>query len=128
MKENTISVEFSKSPEEVFEFTINPENTHKWIKRIAKEQTNEYPVRLGTVYRNVDRNNVWTEYRVVKIEKNKVFELKEIDGSYSVRYTYEPLKNGNTRLIYFEKDETDLKNPFEQKVLEELKSVLEEKF
>jgi len=52
MKENIISIIINKSIHEVFEFSTNPQNTHLWVDSIKEEMTNEYPPKLGTIYKN----------------------------------------------------------------------------
>lgn len=127
MKQNTLSVEIDKPVGEVFEFTTNPNNTSHWIASIIHEEVNETPIKVGSIYRNQNREGAWAEYKVVSLKENELFELKEVAGTYSVRYTYAPLMNGGVRLTYFERDEDKLKNPFRQEVLEGLKRILEEK-
>lgn len=125
-KENRISVVINKPISEVFEFTINPENTHKWIEHIKDEQVNERPIKIGTIYRNTNDGKNWDTYRVVEFDKNKLFTLKKQGSSYQVSYIYESLGASKTKLIYFEQNGKDLKDPFSVRVLEKLKSVIEE--
>ena len=125
-KENRISVVINKPISEVFEFTINPENTPKWIEYIKDEQVNERPIKIGTIYRNTNNGKDWDAYRVVEFDKNKLFTLKKRGSSYQVSYIYESLGASQTKLTYFEQDEKGLKDPFSVRVLEKLKSVIEE--
>lgn len=125
-KENKISIIINKPVNEVFEFTTNPENTPRWIKHIKEEQVNERPIKIGTVYKNTNNGKDWDTYTVIEFERNKLFTLKQQDSSYQVSYIYESLDSNKTKLIYFEKDEEGLNNPFSIHVLEELKLVLEE--
>jgi hypothetical protein len=37
MKENLLSIKIDINIEKLFSYTINPENTHKWIDSITKE-------------------------------------------------------------------------------------------
>lgn len=48
----TIAIE--KPAQKVFAFTINPDNTPKWVDVVVEEQTNETPTKLGTIYKNKD--------------------------------------------------------------------------
>ena len=126
MKENRLVIEINRPVAEVFEFTINPRNTHLWVDSIAKEETNELPIKLGTRYRNVNRQGVWSEYEVVKFSLNKVFELKMKDASYHVRYDYEPVSGAKTELTYFEwVEDGELDGPFAITTLEKLKRLME---
>ena len=54
MKINRLEIIISAPIEKVFNFTTNPLNTPKWIKEIVKEETNEFPIKIGTIYRNSD--------------------------------------------------------------------------
>jgi hypothetical protein len=126
MRENKLSIEVRKPVNEVFEFSINPINTPRWIKNIEVEVTSEWPIRLGTIYRNRNKNGKWTEYIVSALEWNKVFELRAKDNNYHVRYTYTKLGDGATGMEYFEwVDHGRLEEPFSSKVLEKLKDVVE---
>ncbi len=126
MKQNKISIIINSPIEEVFDFTTNPENTPRWIDGIEKEEVNQRPIALGTIYRNVDKAGIWTEYEVVQFEKNKSFELKQNNSTYHVRYTYDLMSEKITKLTYFEwVEEGELGNPFPPSVLEKLKIVLE---
>ena len=128
MKENKISIQIPKSVDEVFEFTINPANTPRWIQHLDVEETNEWPAKLGTIYRNRGASGAWSEYVVSVFELNKTFELVAKDKNYHVRYTYTELESGDTELEYFEwVDRGELEEPFTQKILEKLKSVMENK-
>lgn len=126
MKENKISIIIDRPISEVFKFTINPENTPKWIASIKEKQVNERPIKMGTVYKNTNDSKDWDIYRVIEFEKNKLFTLKQEESSYQVSYIYESLDLNKTKLTYFEKDERGIKNPFFLHTLERLKSVMEE--
>ena len=126
MRENKISIIINRSASDVFSFTVNPENTPKWITSIQKEETNEYPIKVGTIYKNVDNSGRWTEYVLTALEENRLFELASKEGSYHVRYTYTPANETSSNLEYFEwVDEGELESPFFQGVLEHLKIVME---
>lgn len=126
MKENKIAVEINCPISKVFDFTTDPAKTHLWIDNIIREERNESPARIGTWYRNLNKHGKWVEYEVVRFEKNKIFEIKQKNGSYSVRYTYEPISESRTRLTYFEwVEEGELEEPFSLAVLEKLKKIIE---
>ena len=62
MRENKIAIKIKRPVSEVFDFTTNPRNTPKWIESIAEEKANELPIRVGTIYRNKNKDGIWTEY------------------------------------------------------------------
>lgn len=127
MKENKIVIEINSPVSKVFEFTINPESTHLWIENIVREEANESPIRVGTEYKNLNKQNKWTEYEVVQFYPNKIFEMKQKNDSYHVRYTYESIFDNKTKLTYFEwVDEGELEEPFSLVVLEKLKKIIED--
>jgi len=126
MKENKISIQINRPVSEIFDFTIDPNNTHKWIDIVEKEETNEWPVKIGSIYRNVNTLGEWTEYVLTGFDENKLFELATKEGEYHVRYTYTPITESSSELEYFEwVDEGELTSPFSQVVLERLKELLE---
>ncbi len=126
MKENKISVVIDRPANEVFDFVVNPENTPKWIDSLVKEKVNEQPIRLGTIYRNVNKAGEWAEYEMVEFEKPKMFVMKDKNSTYHVKYILEPVGGGHTQLTYFEwVDGGELSNPFTTLILEKLKNILE---
>ena len=126
MKRNKISITINRPVSDVFTFTINPVNTPKWIAGIQKEEVDEYPVKVGTIYRNIDSSGKWTEYVLTALEENSLFELASKEGGYHVRYTYSPINDTASNLEYFEWLENgELENPFTQEVLGALKKVME---
>jgi len=125
MKENIISIIINKPVQELFAFTINPNNTSKWIDGIKEEQINERSVKVGTIYKNTNNGKDWNVYQVIEFERDKLFTLKKRESSYRVSYIYESLSASQTKLTYFEQDEKGLKDPFSVRVLEKLKSVIE---
>ncbi len=125
MKENKLTIQIDKPIEEVFEFTINTENTPRWIDSITKEEA-ELPIGLNTRYRNFNLKNEANEYIVTRFELNKIFEMAMVGADYNVRYTYTPLSSNRTELEYFEWSEKgEVADPFTQPTLEKLKKVLE---
>lgn len=124
MRENIISVVIEKPVLEVFEFSTDPANTPKWVDSILQEEVIGHPVDIGSVYRNQNKEGVWSEVRVIAYEPNRLFVLQE--AKYTVEYTYEDLGTAGTRLTYREwVDEGELESPFGQNVLDKLKVVME---
>jgi len=127
MKNNKISIVINCSVEKVFEISINPNNTPLWISGIIREETNEFPVKMGTKYNNLSKAGLWSQYKVVRFDKNKVFELKQENSNYHVRYTFETISKNKTRLTYFEWVTIgELAEPFSSVALEKLKKISEE--
>lgn len=128
MKEKRLTIVIDKPVSKVFDFTVNPKNTPKWIDGIVLEETNETPPRLGTIYRNKDKNDNWNEYEMSAFEKNKMFELNRINENYHVRYTFTQTDDDKCNFEYYEwVDEGELDDTFSQEVLEKLKSIMEQK-
>jgi len=127
MKENKITIRINRPVAEVFEFTINPNNTHLWIDVIVEEKA-DLPIGLGTKYVNKDKTGNVSEYAVAKFEKNKVFELKSLNSDYHVRYSYKSVSPNEAELEYYEwVDYSKLLHPFGMKTLEKLKTIMEKK-
>ena len=127
MKDKKLTIEIGRSVSEVFNFTLNPDNTPKWIDGIVAEETNEYPAKLGTIYKNKGKGGNWNEYEMTGFEKDKMFELTRLNGNYHVRYTFEPTDNGRCNFEYYEwVDEGELDNTVSQEVLQKLKEVVEQ--
>lgn len=127
MRENKLTIEIDKPVKEVFDFTINPENTHLWFTSIQEELSEEYPPKKGTVYKNRGALG-WNAYKVSEFERNRIFTLTALGEDYSVRYTYTSLGANKTRVVYYEWSEKgELKNPSGKEPLLILKSVLEKK-
>lgn len=126
MRENKLTVRINKLVKIVFDFTLNPANTPRWIESIEEEETNEWPPKLKTIYKNRGVAGIWSEYIVSAFEPNKAFEFVAKDGNYHVRYTFVELDSGDTKMEYLEwVDREELENPFTQDILEKLKSVIE---
>lgn len=98
MKSKKIIIQIDKPVSEIFQFLINHINTPKWIDSFIVEQTNEWPVRIGTVYKNQNKNGVWQEYIVSEFKENEMFVFAQKDGNYHVKYTFKPIGKENTEL------------------------------
>lgn len=126
MKENKVIITINKPITEVFEFTTNPKNTHKWIPSIIEETAEKYPPKIGTIYKNRGQTSDWSSYKVTAFEKSKVFALVNLDGNYFVRYIYRKLSDNKTEMEYFEWVKTgELDSPFTKEILQKLKKILE---
>jgi len=126
MEENKIVIEINCPASKIFKFTLDPANTHLWIDSIVQEETNESPIRIGTEYRNLNKQGKWVVYEIVRFEPNRMFEMKQKNSSYHVRYTFERISDNKTKLTYFEwVDEGELEEPFSPAILEKLKEIIE---
>lgn len=125
MKENKLTIRINKPLHRVFELTINPDFTPQWID-IVEEEKAEYPIKIGTTYKNKGKVGEWNEYVVSDFRENEVFELKSLNSPYVVRYTYKRISENETELTYHEwMTEGELSEPFEMRHLEKLKEILE---
>jgi len=128
MRENKVTIIINRPVEEVFSFTTNPKNTQLWILSIQEEISDEFPPKIGTQYKNHGENSDWDFYKVVEYVPSKIFTLSDLNGNYYVRYTYRQLSNNKTEMEYFEWMENgELKNPFTQDILDNLRSVMEKR-
>lgn len=131
MKDLKLTIEINKPVEELFAFTINPENTPKYVESIVTEETNEWPVKLGTIYRNQRKNGEWSEYEMTAFEPNKMFVLSQKNDGFHVGYTFTPANNDTaTKLEYrIWKNEGKLPESLTkdvlQGILDKLKQVVE---
>lgn len=127
MKSHKLTIQINRPVPEVFEFVTNPDNTPKWIDFIKEERTNEWPPRLGTIYKNQDRTGEWRDLEMTEFEQDKMFVMSNRKTGYKVRYTLTPVDGNSIKLEYYEWTESGkLDDPFTQDALEKLKSVLEE--
>jgi hypothetical protein len=125
MKDIKLTIAINKPARDIFDFTLDPKNTPKWVDAIVFEQTNEWPLKVRTKYRNKDSAGVWREIELTEFEPDKMFVMSEIDG-FHIRYTFTPVNEKTTELeCYLWMDGGELKHTFSIEVLEKLKQVVE---
>ena len=126
MKDLTLTIKIHKPAQEIFDFALNPENTPKWVDSIVSETTNEWPPKIGTIYRNQDPGGTWREFNLTEFASGKRFTLSKKDG-YNVRYTFTPVSDRETELEYYEwMDDGELDDVLTIETLEKLKRIIEE--
>ena len=121
MKQNVRTIVINRPVGEVFEFTINPDNTDKWFIGTGVETTSEWPPKINTIYKNQ-----WGVLRVTAFKENQVFQLSKETADYHVRYEYADVGGGGqkTELAYTEWGD-DLTEPTTMEPFEKLKELLE---
>lgn len=125
MKENKLTVKINQPIHRVFELTINPAFTPEWIDFVEEERA-DYPIKVGTIYKNKSKTGVSNEYIVSDFVEFKTFELKSMNSPYVVRYNYVRISENETELTYHEwMNEGELAEPFEMRHLEKLRGLLE---
>src|SRR5947209_6068550 len=102
MKDNRLTIQINKPVHEVFMFTITPPNTTRWISFITDEKTNEWPIRIGTIYTTQNNKGEWFDLIVNAIKENEMVEWVSKDQNYHVRYAYKSIDKNTTKLMYYE--------------------------
>lgn len=126
MKTCKVLIQINKPTAYVFRFALNPKNTPLWIDSVVREEVNEIPTKTGTIYRNVNKEGIWSQYTVIQYEENKSFEFMASDRNYHVKYTFTPITDTQSELEYFEwVEKGELESPFTIQILEKLKSAVE---
>lgn len=123
MQDNKLVIQINKPLADVFAFCITPPKAKLWVPNIIDETTNEWPVKIGTVYTEHKDDETSFNIIVTDHKENEYIEWKTENGNYRVRYTFTPIDQNATQLEYVESGDVD--KPFTQEVLEELKQVLE---
>lgn len=125
MKENKLIIQINKPVSVIFEFLLNPKNTPLWVENFVVEQTNEWPVKIGTIYRNQNKAGTWAQYTLIVLEKDKMFEMLAEDNNYHVKYTFTPINENACELEYYEWVENgELEEPFTLEILNKLSTAL----
>jgi len=125
MKENKLTIQVHKPVHELFLFTITPPNSTRWIPAIVKEETNEWPVRIGTIYTLATSDGSSSHVTVLDIKEDTLVEWISEDKNYHCRYSFSPIVKDSSKLEYFEwVNSGELIEPFVLETLEKLKSVL----
>ncbi len=110
-------------------YDICVQNTPLWIDSINIEKTNEWPIKIGTIYKNQNKKDQWSQYFVTQLKPNELFELVSENGNYHVRYSYKDLNSTSSGVEYLEwVDQGELENPFNQTILIKLKTIIESRF
>src|SRR3990167_8150726 len=128
MKDIRLTIQINRPAADVFAFTINPKNTPRYVDSIVTEETNEWPVKVGTIYRNKRENSEWSEYEVIELKENELFVLRKKD-SFLVSYTFKSIDDNTTEFEFYvrtevgELDEPSIKAI--KNIVEKLKIVLE---
>ncbi len=122
MKTNEIKVNIDIPVEAVFEFTLEPANTSRWIDAIEEETVNTKQIGLGTIYSNSYGNLEVTDY-----ELNRFLELTNQKTGYQCSYSFRKIDNDTTEIIYFEQmlDGSKLTEPMKIESFKKLQEILE---
>jgi hypothetical protein len=129
MDKNTLSIFIHAPISAVFDFILDPQNTPRWIPPIQKEWTNEWPPKIGTVYRQkikIGRKTKASAIVITGFLKNKQLDFHLVDKTYSCSYHYWQNKKG-TWLTYSEENGVGKKlaSPMKIKNLQTLKALIE---
>jgi len=74
MKSNRIIILINKPISKVFKFTVTPPNSTLQIDGVVKEEVNEWPVQIGTVYKLTNKNSDISNVIVRHIKKDELVE------------------------------------------------------
>lgn len=126
MRDNRLTVRINSPLAAAFAFPLNPANTPLYWDSIVKEETSEWPVGVGTVYRNVNKQGIWSTYTLTAYKENEMFEMTNEAGDYHVRWTYKAIDEKSTEIDYYEwMDSGELEEPFTMEILERVKAAME---
>lgn len=131
MKKNTLTVEIEKPIDIVFDFTVNPNNTPRWVPSVLEEKATDTKVKVGTVYNQIVKGSSGETKKsalvVTGFIKNKMLDFHLVNGQYTCSYRYEEIPTG-TRMIYSEENGIDgeIESPMTIENLQALKKLIEE--
>jgi len=126
MKQRVLSIEINRPCETVFNFLIDPDHSPDWIDSFKSETAAPWPPRVGTIYRNSNHQDEWTEYRVEAFKPPRHFGLVQMGGDYHAEYVLSSPTAESTLLKYHEwVEEGEIDKPFTIEPFEKLKAILE---
>lgn len=131
MKEIKQTIVINRPVGEVFDFTINPANTSRWVDGVVTEETNEIPTTVGTIYRNQGDDGEWREFEITAFDPGVMFEMTKKDDDHHIQYTFKPLSDTCCELEYYVWTDGDklrgaFNEPNIENILKKLKSVTED--
>lgn len=117
----------SSHDERYYCFFVGSENSSKWIDSIVTEETNEWPVKVGTIFTEHNIGGGRSAYRIGAL-RDDMIEFVSTTLPYHARYTFRSINSDITELEYFEWiEEGEIPEPFTLDILQKLKTVLENK-
>jgi hypothetical protein len=125
MKKNTISIDIKKPVSVVFRFTVNPNNTPKWIPSIAEERTREPNVNVGTTYYQKLAEGGKSELVVTEFVENKKLGFRLLGSNYTCSYLYEKTASGTSMTYSEENGGSEIESPMMMENLLTLKRLIE---
>ena len=125
MKEKKLVIQIHRTQKDIIEFLLDPKNSHTWIPSIESEETNEWPVKVGTIFTEHNVGGGRSAYRIGALQDDMI-EFVSTTIPYHARYTFLPVSPDTTELEYFEWiEEAEIPEPFTLDILRKLRSVLE---
>ena len=103
------STEISRSPDEVFAYATDPTQLHEWQESVARSESSETPVRVGTtarVTRRVGRREMSSTAEIVELNAPTSWAVQGLDGAVrgNVSGRIEPLDGGARSRVTIELD------------------------
>ncbi len=102
MTEQTLKIEINRELADVFDYVIDPDHSPDWIDSFKSETATPWPPRVGTIYRNSNHEDVWTEYSVEAFKPERHFCLAQVGGNYHAEYFFSTPYAGATKIVYHE--------------------------
>lgn len=85
---NKLHIVIHKPLPEVFAFCITPPKAKLWVSGIIDETTNEWPVKVDTVYTEYKSDGTSFNIIVTDYNENAYIEWRTENNNYHVRYTF----------------------------------------